>query len=64
MSEIAGSARATTGKVAAQNQPSIINEDEVLNWDYALELAPPRPAGTIEVVLTRVQELPPVVEIE
>lgn len=63
MSEVAGSARAAA-KVASQTQPSVVNEGEVLNWNYALEEVPVRPSGTVEVVLRRVQQFAPVVETE
>ena len=40
-------------------QPSPVFEDEILNWDCALEIAPP-PArsGRIEVMLRRVEAGP------
>ena len=56
--EMATSAYKTPG-LAERNQPTV-TEDEVLNWDYALEVVPPPiRSGTIEVTLTQVEIPPP-----
>ena len=38
------------------------DEQEVLDWDVALDVAPPRPSGTVEVLLNQVKPSPLSVE--
>jgi hypothetical protein len=53
-----------TSPSAESKQPLTADEADLENWDYSLEVVPPRRSGTIEVVLTRVKECAPVLEIE
>ena len=41
---------------AKANQPFPIEQDEILDWDAALEVVPARPSGTVKVAL---QQAPP-----
>src|SRR5712692_8159305 len=42
--------------VAKANQPFPIEQDEILDWDAALEVVPARPSGTVKVAH---QQAPP-----
>ena len=41
---------------AKANQPFPIEQDEIVDWDVALEVVPARPSGTVKVAL---QQAPP-----
>jgi len=44
--------------IPASDRPLPVEEDEILDWDYELEFTPDRPSGTIEVTLTKVDDVP------
>jgi hypothetical protein len=49
----------TVAKLTETSKPSRVDDDEVLDWDFALENPPlPRRSGCIEVTLRKVQTGP------
>jgi len=46
--------------IPTSDRPLPVEEDEILDWDYELEFTPDRPSGTIEVTLTKVDDVPAV----
>jgi hypothetical protein len=48
------------GSAARAKTEESVMETEILNWDYALEETPVRPSGTVQAILTRTKEAPPV----
>ena len=64
MTEPTSVAKSTT-KLAKKNQPLPVSDEEVLDWNFTLDVVPPpRRSGTIEVVLRQVTISPPVVELD
>ena len=60
----AAATRAKTTEEVVKSQPSV-DEQQLLDWDYALEVVPPpRRSGTIEVTLNKVTLSPELIETE
>jgi hypothetical protein len=52
-------------RAAATSSPVRVDEEDLINWDYALETVPaPRRSGRIEVTLRKITISPPTVDFD